>query len=666
MRKVSLSFAFAGLALGAAASLLGQVTAHGAGASKAAVIINTKDFAVQVAPHKGLAKVPEHGFRRVFGVGPGSSTPLGGVFEQPRIGNLGALFPAIGATGSEPPDPDIAVGPNHIVEVVNSDIAFFTKAGNKTFQQSGQQFFASVSPEAFDFDPKVIYDQIAKRFVVVDLGLNDTGSSGTSSFLIAVSDDSDPTGVWSVFKVNNKQTVGSNNYWLDYPGFGYNKDMIVFSGNMFAMQGSTGFNGVQIMAFDKATLYGGTATPFSFTIADDFTVQLAKTYDSTTPVVYAVSQESNSSVRVTAVERQSASAFSVKQTIVGVPQWFNYDALIQGPGGIPVQNNDPRILTAASLNGRLVASHCAGVSASDRRPAARWYEFKTNNWPVSATLPTLNQAGQVNPPAGHGYNFPAVALDSRGGIALAFTKIGTTTPGQLIGCGRRPSDPPGAMSAPVVLDSSTGTQYQGFTTRWGDYFDVEQDPSSVGKFWAVGMGAGDNNRWQTYIKSFVVTLPDTALDRTLPGSATVNAGRLSSGDRVSLFSDDSNNFVVRSEPVRGLGQVAGTTMLFTLPYTNIDTLRVTYSVAGVPGASASVFALNQQTGVYEVIDSVGLTTDRQTRSTELLPAARAKYVSSLGAMTITIRATLPVRSGRMPGAFSFAIDKVNVLTSQLN
>ncbi len=664
MRKMSLSIALTGLVLGTTATALGQVTAHGQGPSKPAVKINTKDFAIQIAPHQGPGKIPEHGFKRVFAPGPGSSVPLGGIFEQPRIGNFGFLFPGIGATGWEPPDPDIAVGPSHIVEVVNADIAFFTKAGNKTFQQSGQQFFASVSPEAFDFDPKVIYDQISKRFVIVDLGVNDTGSNGTSSFLIAVSDDADPTGTWSLFKVNNKQTVGSNNYWLDYPGFGYNKDMIVFSGNMFPMEGSSGFNGVQIMAFDKTTLYGGTATPFSFTIADDFTVQLAKTYDSTTPVVYAVSQESNSSVRITAVERQSSSAFSVKQTIVAVPQWFNYNGTIQGPGGIPVQNNDPRILTSATINGRLVASHCAGVAASDGRPAARWYEFKTNNWPVGSTLPTLTQAGQVNPPAGHGYNFPAVALDSKGGIALAFTKIGTSTPGQLIGCGRRPSDPPGAMSAPVVLDSSTGTQYSGFSSRWGDYFDVEQDPSTVGKYWAVGMGAGDNNKWQTYIKSFVVSLPDTSLDKALPTAASVSGGKLVFGDRPSLFSDDTNNYVVRSESVRGLGQVAGVSTLFGLTYTDIDTMRVSYSVSGVSGATAAAYALNVTTGLYEQIDTVGLTSVRQTRTTEFTPAMIAKFVSTTGSVNIVVRGTLPVRAGRMPGVFSLAVDKVNILTAK--
>ena len=663
MRKVSLSIALGGLGLALSASVFGQITANGVGASKTAVKINTKDFAIQVDAVGRKGKVPEHKFKQVFKPGPGSSVKVGGILEQPRIGNLGILFPGIGNTGPEPPDPDLAVGPNHIVEVVNSDIAFFTKAGSKTFQQSAQQFFGSVSPEAFDFDPKVIYDQIAKRFVVVDLGLNDT-SSGTSSFLIAVSDDADPTGTWSLFKVSNKQTVGSNNYWLDYPGFGYNKDMIVFSGNMFAMEGSSGFNGVQIMAFDKATLYGGTATPFSFTIVDDFTVQLAKTYDSTTPVVYGVSQESNSSVRITAVERQSASAFTVKQTIVAVPSWFGYNNFIQGPGGVPVQNNDPRILTAATLNGRLVASHCAGVSNSDGRPAARWYEFKTNNWPIGSTQPTLNQAGQVNPPSGHGYNFPAVALDSKGGIALAFTKIGTSTAGQLIGCGRRPSDPPGAMSAPVVLDSSTGGQYAGFSTRWGDYFDVEQDPLVVGKYWAVGMGAGDNGKWQTYMKSFVVSQPDAALDKSLPTAVSVSGGRLSSGDRPSLFSDDNNNYIVRSEPIKGLGQLAGANVLFGLSYTDIDTMRVSYSVSGVAGASATVYALNVTTGQYEQIDSVGLASTAQSRSTEFTPTMVAKYVSNTGGVSLVIRSVLPVRAGRMPGVFSMAVDKINILTSK--
>jgi hypothetical protein len=178
------------------------------------------------------------------------------------------------------------------------------------------------------------------------------------------------------------------------------------------------------------------------------------------------------------------------------------------------------------------------------------------------------------------------------------------------------------------------------------------------------MGAGDNRKWQTYIKSFVVSLPDSSLDKSLPSAVSISGGKLSSGDRPSLFTDDTNNYIVRSEAIRGLGQLAGANVLFALTYTDIDTMRVTYSVSGIAGASASVFALNVTTGQYEQIDSVGLTTARQTRNTEFTPAQIAKYVSTSGGVNLVVRGVLPVRAGRMPGVFSLAVDKVNILTSK--
>ncbi len=63
-------------------------------------------------------------------------------------------------TGWDPPDPQIAVGPNHIVEVVNSSISVFDKTtGNLLLSAPAQFWFAGVQPtpqEAGDSDCNVI------------------------------------------------------------------------------------------------------------------------------------------------------------------------------------------------------------------------------------------------------------------------------------------------------------------------------------------------------------------------------------------------------------------------------------------------------------------------------------------------------------------------------
>ena len=60
--------------------------------------------------------------------------PVGGLIESLRVGPI-SNFPGIEQTEFTPPDPSLAVGPSHIVEVVNSAIAIYTKDGTATFTQ---------------------------------------------------------------------------------------------------------------------------------------------------------------------------------------------------------------------------------------------------------------------------------------------------------------------------------------------------------------------------------------------------------------------------------------------------------------------------------------------------------------------------------------------------
>ena len=102
----------------------------------------------------------------------------GEIFGQSTM-FAGEQFPGITQSGWTPGDPDIAVGTNHIVEVINAQIAFFTKAGVKEFQQASTTFFAGMGAFNFQFDPKVSYDRVHDRFVLVFLE-RDTSAGNVS------------------------------------------------------------------------------------------------------------------------------------------------------------------------------------------------------------------------------------------------------------------------------------------------------------------------------------------------------------------------------------------------------------------------------------------------------------------------------------------------------
>ncbi|TPW17432.1 MAG: hypothetical protein FD129_383, partial [bacterium] len=194
--------------------------------------------------------------------------------EQPAL-NGGFLF--------IPPDPHAAVGPNHIVTIVNCSIQWYLKAGGAPQNQQplGKQvptitnaFFNSLTPVNALFDPKVIYDQYNGRFFVVALE-QVGGTTQTSRLLFAVSDDSDPNGTWYFSAINSEINVAGTDYWFDYPGLACDQNVVYVTGNYFNYPGTLSA-GSRLWILNKAPFYAGGAltlnagSPFDAATASGF------------------------------------------------------------------------------------------------------------------------------------------------------------------------------------------------------------------------------------------------------------------------------------------------------------------------------------------------------------------------------------------------------------
>jgi hypothetical protein len=66
-------------------------------------------------------------------------------------------FQGIGPTGRIPSDADIAAGPNHVIQIVNSSFAVYAKCGQLLHQETFADFMGDYTSEKL-FDPKVIWD----------------------------------------------------------------------------------------------------------------------------------------------------------------------------------------------------------------------------------------------------------------------------------------------------------------------------------------------------------------------------------------------------------------------------------------------------------------------------------------------------------------------------
>ena len=128
----------------------------------------------------------------------------------------GTSFPGVGASGYAPPDTNMAVGPNHILQTVNSRYAVYNKGGvllvGPNSLSSLWAPLGSANGCATNNGGDVVaqYDKLADRFIVTQLG----GVSAPYSECIAISQTSDPTGAYWLYSYAYGTTLN------DYPKFG--------------------------------------------------------------------------------------------------------------------------------------------------------------------------------------------------------------------------------------------------------------------------------------------------------------------------------------------------------------------------------------------------------------------------------------------------------------
>src|SRR5205823_2032814 len=173
-------------------------------------------------------------------------------------------------------DPNGAAGPNHYVQIVNSDFAIFNKAGTPVYgpvpTNTLWSGFGGGCQTNNDGDATVAYDRLANRWIISHFSVS------TTPFLqcVAVSSTGDPTGSY------NRYAFQYANF-PDYPKLGVWPDGYYTTFNMFNAAG-TQFLGPEICAYDRAKmLVGQAATQQCFTQSTAYGGVLPADLDGSTP-----------------------------------------------------------------------------------------------------------------------------------------------------------------------------------------------------------------------------------------------------------------------------------------------------------------------------------------------------------------------------------------------
>jgi hypothetical protein len=466
---------------------------------------------------------------------------------MPAAPGLLRSFEGIKQTSSIPPDPILAVGPDHIMALVNRDFAVFSKDGSNLQQIRAPTWFSNIVPGNNAFDPKVIYDHFDERWVMVWLAVVSDADSSSSYILVAVSDDSDPMGEWCNFAFRGDYTGSTRvSNWSDYQGLGFDQSAVYVVPNQFGFEG--GWFGAKIRILPKAELYDAACPAVTYTdfwdLRDpDFpdvkagTTRPAVTFGS--PGVEYLISDSPFSTGTTMTLWSLTNPLDPTPTLTAtnVPVTErrsppNADQL--GGSSILISVGGSRVRNVVYRDGSVWTAHSV-ADATGAYARARYVR-------IDVTGPTLLEDVAFGRDGCWLY-YPAITADPGGNMTMVYNQSCTDEYIGIRYTGRRPLDEELRPSALLKAGEENYVKdYGSGRNRWGDYNGIAIDPSDPSRVWMYSeYAASPTNTWGTWVGEVmarsigdvnddgdvnvgdVVLLVDIILERTVPDQETLLA-----------------------------------------------------------------------------------------------------------------------------------------------
>ena len=406
-----------------------------------------------------------------------------------------------------PPDPYVAVGPNHVLATVNTRFRIIDKAGNSVKTIAGDSWFSTVypvTPANGVFDPKIVYDHYANRWVMV--WLQQSNSDSTSHFLLSVSDDSDPNGTWYNWALPANvlgDSVTGN--WADYEGLGYDENAIYLTSNQWSFSGF--FRYTRLRIIPKAQLYANADPPGPVTWTDfwDLRDETGLTVPTVRPSIMYTTAPGYLLVGMPNLTTGSYFAVFAVTDPIGTPD-------------ITVSNFPVTAWTNAPNAGQLGGSSILLEAGGERvrfepvyRDSSLWIvhsvasgtggQFSSVRYVRINVLDPHVVEDQEFGADGFWYYYPALVVDQNKNIAITYTRSGSTEyPGAYMTF-RLNTDPPGLRPG-VTIQPGLANYVKDFGTtrnRWGDYNGAAIDPADPSNIWLfTEYAASPVNTWGTW------------------------------------------------------------------------------------------------------------------------------------------------------------------------
>ena len=397
----------------------------------------------------------------------------------------------IGAQGTYPPDTHGAIGVGQYVQVTNFHITGYDTIGNLLIDVSLNAFFGS---NEFIFDPRVVYDTIWNRWVIMCTRSSTSAADANRHWFIAFSQTADVTGGFWVYSFGFGGGPFLNGDWWDFPGLGMDQDAILVTGNIFPFSGGCRFSAAT--SFAKARVYNGLGFGVPIFTPGCNTIQPPIVLDQNGNTFLISAPPNSNTITKYTMTNTSRPGFT---TFVasGIPvAAYSVPPNARQPGtAATLDTADSRFESNSIQNGDFLWN--VHTTAFGSFPAPTYFQFNTAN-------NTVVQTGTYFA-SGTSDDFNAsIAANANGDLFTTWSA--TDTPAgiqaQMMFSGRCHSDPPlsGSTGSAVAVSGTFSAQLDRGRYRWGDYSATVVDPTNGNVAWIVNEWTPSNDQiWGSHI-----------------------------------------------------------------------------------------------------------------------------------------------------------------------
>ncbi len=494
---------------------------------------------------------------------PSPATSYIGHSDVPKVGTGNIVIP---------PDTTGAVGTAKIVTSLNNNFVIHTKSTGAQLSAVSQDTFWTPAGTVGPFDPRIVYDPYNSRWIVAAVS---NAQTATSSILIGISNTSDPSGAFTLFRID---ADAANTTWADFPTLGFNRNWVSVNVNMIVTS-SGAFSTGKNLVVDYAQLRAGTFSGSLFS-GSGFTTSPALTYSITENNLYAPTHLSSAggTYRVDVIAGTPPTpTYTIGATLTRTGGGWtqpNVGGSIQilpqaapisgasscGPTPCRLETQDSQIRSNPVFrNGSIYYAQTIGLPAGTMtRTVVQWTR-------LTAATGVFADGGRIDDPTatqtngGKWYAYPSIAVNANNDVMLGWSQFASNQPAAAGYNYRFHSDAPGLMRDPLIYKAGEdyyNKTFGGGRNRFGDYSVTQVDPSNDLDLWTLQqysmlrVGTDDGNtgsnssRWSTWWAR--VASDPTAITVTIGGRVGTSDGDGISRAQVTLITPEGATRTVLS------------------------------------------------------------------------------------------------------------------------